>query len=635
MYKYLRDRVIRNIDRIREKRVRRVLCFAILNASILFQRNIRRKLLFGLKKCVRATLPSIVNENLTRFVSRTSLASPTARRYIRKDMVVEDFFSELKKRKLNYVVLRWFEKLPNVPKGEDIDLLIADKDVNKLADLCEVFNNGNQALDIYSVSGLPRSNYRNIPYYPPRLATEILETKDWQDDLYAVPNHRYHFLSLAYHSIFHKGKRSGLTFLSEGEKSESDHDYATVLARIGKKAKLEIQGLDFESLYEFLKSIGWIPELDTFRILAREDPWLRRILSNSTSDVLGDKGELMVFVVRQWAIENNKLDLILDLLERKRIDIIECKFLEREEVDSVKNAVRGGKWDAGPYPVSGGDPAAIVVAFDYAPVPATLATQTVYPFVRNEHILVKHHIRDYINREQYIGFHVNCLHSADDETEAWHYIESALPRDLEKIKGSVRKRRELYYHDYSVVKSLNPNGSRSKTEMIERSGIISVMKTFRLGCERFAAREAFVYNRFGKSLDSIPPLEESGSNYIIIPWYENVLEGKSDREKKKIIRRHTREILFTMKSFYDHGYAIIGFYPGNLIVTPSDQLKIVDFEFLYQYEKKPRSFAESYDLVGVPEDFDGDMPRGPSNHTLKNTWKNFFDASVINEFLKD
>ena len=53
------------------------------------------------------------------------------RRYIHPKLGVEGFFKELKKNDISYCVLRWFETLPLVEEGEDIDILVADKDIHR------------------------------------------------------------------------------------------------------------------------------------------------------------------------------------------------------------------------------------------------------------------------------------------------------------------------------------------------------------------------------------------------------------------------------------------------------------------------------------------------------------------------
>jgi len=113
------------------------------------------------------------------------------------------------------------------------------------------------------------------------------------------------------------------------------------------------------------------------------------------------------------------------------------------------------------------------------------------------------------------------------------------------------------------------------------------------------------------------PLLDYGHSYVIIPYYKNLLNRSS---RKKLLKKFGKEIIEIMKFFYDKGYAIIDFHPLNIIITPDYKLKTVDFEYLHKYEKKPENFLESYDIVGVPPDFKGDLP-GYNAATYSRCWK--------------
>ena len=65
-------------------------------------------------------------------------------------------------------------------------------------------------------------------------------------------------------------------------------------------------------------------------------------------------GEPIVFILREWAYINNK-------------------------TDEISNSIRGEKGDQGPYPVSGGKPAGVIVCFDYHPKFVDLKMQSMYP----------------------------------------------------------------------------------------------------------------------------------------------------------------------------------------------------------------------------------------------------------------
>ena|SRR5687767_15246933 len=53
------------------------------------------------------------------------------RRFVHAERL-DRFFTRLNAAGCRYVVLRWFERLPQVETGEDIDLLVRDEDVASL-----------------------------------------------------------------------------------------------------------------------------------------------------------------------------------------------------------------------------------------------------------------------------------------------------------------------------------------------------------------------------------------------------------------------------------------------------------------------------------------------------------------------
>ena len=571
-----------------------------------------------IRKIASMVLPKALKERLKNYRRFFFKPSTQTRRYLRSDQSVESFFKTLNQREISYVILRWFEDLPHVAKGEDIDLLVADKDIEKITDLFSQ-DPRNQSFDLYSESGLSGADYKSMPYYPPGLAKEILQTRcKWNND-YFVPDPKRYFLSLAYHVIFHKGQKSGLKKKGKPDSNKTkDHDYLKHLQKAAADAGIDVELEYFEDVYSVLYKSDWLPNLDMMRFFARNDEWIKDMLPEPTDS--DPEGMLTAFVVREWAVKNNKMPYILKLLRRGLFDIIEIIELEEEQKKRAKVNIRGGNWGRGPYWISGGDPAVMIIAYDYHPRTPKPKEAALYPYVKNRNVFIKHHIRDYLNAGLLYFKQTNCLHSSDDEEEAWSYINHVIPEKSEEISNAVQKRADLYKSKYPVLHLYDSYRTRAKIEKIDYHGKPAVLKTFKLGCERFAEREAFVCEKFSKDLETIPPLLEKTENTIIIPWYEDLLNDKSASKRIQMLKPYASEILKTMRFFYDQGYAFIGFYPGNILLTPDSQLKIIDFEFIYKYKTKPDSFAESYDIKGIPSDFDGDLPRG-STHNYRNTWQ--------------
>lgn len=197
-----------------------------------------------------------------------------ARRYIPPEIGLEQFFRTLSDRKVRYVVLRWFDELPRIKPGGDVDLLIHDDDIDAIADLFVGEVRG-VACDLFSVSGLSGSSFRGIPYLPPAKAIGVLEQAVLFRDLIRVPSPEDYFLSLAYHAVYQKGPRSGLPTSANGIQPELQprHDYAGILARLAAEADIDVP-ISMESLDEFLSRRGWRPAPEMIPTLAKRNEWL-------------------------------------------------------------------------------------------------------------------------------------------------------------------------------------------------------------------------------------------------------------------------------------------------------------------------------------------------------------------------
>ena len=275
-----------------------------------------------------------------------------ARRYISPKMGIMGFLKELNREGIRYVVLRWFEDLPRPPPGEDIDFLVHDDDLEKMTD---VLNNASGTLpcDLYSVSGLPGSSYLGMAYFPPFIAEDILRDRMLYEDYAYVPCPEHHFLSMAYHAAYHKAERSGLPERAGmgSEEAPGEHPYSEILrdlaGAIGKKIEPALT-----DLHNALSEEGWNPPGDVLRKLGRRSPWVAGLLPRRENR--SEKGELMAFVVREWAAERNMIDEIVSWLEKHGLEILKVKRFDEKQQRKVSRLLRGGNWHAGPWPVGGG-----------------------------------------------------------------------------------------------------------------------------------------------------------------------------------------------------------------------------------------------------------------------------------------
>lgn len=545
-----------------------------------------------------------------------------ARQYLSPEVGLENFFDLLNKKGLDYVVLRWFDELPFLDLDEDVDLLISDQHIEVVRELLNE-RVGILPFDIYSAGGLPGSNFHNIAYYPPYIAETILDQKELWNGKYSIPSKRHYFLSLMYHAVYHKGEKSGIPAKSDGivKKIPQDHDYPGVLERLAVETGTTLEENNLEYFHHFLEEEGWAPSTDTIRkLIGVSGQWLESTIKSSEHNFEKD-GELMVFVVREWAEERQLTEKIADWFDRNGLCLIRSIKLDEEQKRNAAQSMRGGNWGRGPWPVSGGKPSTLLVMYDYHPKSLSPKMKKKYPHVSNEHYLLKEELRGEINFSLSKEERANPLHSADDEIEALDYISAVAPDLLQEIKAVVTEWDEAYKTKEKVVADVSEKKRRAKVEIIEYQGKRAVKKTYKSGKERFLEREKFVYGELSKECEYIPKLIESGENYIIVPYLKTNKLTESWHVKKQILKhRHKQEIFNINEFFYNKGYALIDFHPGNILLT-SEGLKIIDFEFLYQYEQRPPSVRDSFDLNGFPEDFEEDRPYGIFPKQRRNMWR--------------
>ncbi len=349
------------------------------------------------------------------------------------------FFRELFARQIRYVVLRWFETFPDVAKGEDVDLLVADEDLGKL----EPLFSGSRTLlacDAYSVSGLPGSAFRKMAYYPPHLAEQLIRQAVWYKDLYRVPNVRDHFLSLAYHAIYHKGYRSGLASnYGKGGKlaRRPDHDYKRALTELAAKLSIELP-IDLDSLDEYLAAEGWRPPSDMLALLAVRNHWIHDRFFREAFPVPPQHRGIAVFLVRERAVHLELDSQLESEFESRGFRVLATTLLSPEDRARVACRLRGGNWRQGPSPCSGGLPARVFVVWDPRPLTVPLLTKSNHPLLDNLRVRrVKKQVRAHMLRGISSSQTFNPLHSSDNAFQAWEYLEVLMPKQINDLRNLV------------------------------------------------------------------------------------------------------------------------------------------------------------------------------------------------------
>jgi hypothetical protein len=527
---------------------------------------------------------------------------------------VESFFETLAEREISYTALRWFETLPEVAPGEDIDLLVADDDVAAVSELLsdrDVFGR-KQKVDLYSVTGLPGTSWRGLPYFSVKLARQLLDASVVYKDRYRVPRVEDHFDSLAYHAVYHKGLSSGLPVTAASDDpvpSSPDHAYAAELAslasRLGHDVDISLAGLD-----AYLGRKGLRPPPDTLERLAHRNPWIGAEFfgSDETTDEVWSG--LAVFLVRAEAAAWR--DRVARELDARGFEVLHVDDVPAERAEEASTAMRGGNWGPGPWPRSGGEPSDYVVAYDPMPRVGTLPTGE----ESNLRIVeAKAAIRRLILADVEPARRFNPVHSSDTPRQALHYLELLEdPSAIDRYKTQIESLRESLRFPYPVVRMLSTHQRRAYVAAVSHPELgETVCKVFRPGAQRYFERELRARSKFG-DLPEIPEVLESGPNWLLMKYYDDNMKHVARRlpgtARVQLRFDATRRLARLARVLHERGAYVLDLSSQNLVHDRHEGLKVVDLEFLQEYESAPPALIDAYTLRDGPYEQGVDVPVG-------------------------
>jgi hypothetical protein len=331
-------------------------------------------------------------------VLRKKLCGHKSLHFIPHALGVSGLFRQFDQQNVQYVVLRWFESLPEIEPAEDVDLLVDDRSLSAVLEILQS-QPGIQPCDIYSETGLARSDYCGTPYYPAHVAKRLLDGRVRHNELCMVPNRWDYFHSLAYHTVYHKGLRANLPQgdLDLPPKGKPEHDYTGILRGMANRLGIDVD-ISLEGLHVYLQQTGWSPSpemLARLAIACRRNKWLQK-LAGRLEPHIHDHG-LVVFVLRQEAVWRGLTDQIVGMIEEGGFEILATKMLSSDRVEVGAARTRGGNWRLeGPFDISAGPPAAMVVAYDQQPIPLSRRQRRKFRDRTNARVFVKEAIRDKI-----------------------------------------------------------------------------------------------------------------------------------------------------------------------------------------------------------------------------------------------
>ena len=214
------------------------------------------------------------------------------------------------------------------------------------------------------------------------------------------------------------------------------HDYEQILRRLAVGLGIEV-AITLEGLDAYLDAEGWRPPHDMLIRLSRRNRWVRSLLRRRDEHTPADD-RLAVFLVREEAIRRGGVERAAQLIREQGFEIKAIHTFAMDRVTALARSLRGGNWGRGPWPISGGQPVAAIVAYDPAPITPTRKQKRRFPFIANARLLCKEKLRDAFNEGLPKDQHCNVIHSSDNGREAMDYLRIIMPDGMDEVLAVVQ-----------------------------------------------------------------------------------------------------------------------------------------------------------------------------------------------------
>ena len=499
------------------------------------------------------------------------------RTYIRPDLTIAGFFEALRRDRCKYVVLRWFEDLPHLEPGEDIDLLVDEDSLDHLLANTDRSNKRGVPLDIYSPSGERKTDWAQTTVYPRRFSETILNRRVVGTNGVWRPREDDYFRSLAYHAVFHKGLVSGLPIRPGAHVDVvSDHDYLGILQSRAESAGLAPENITLTGLYTYFEGGPDFPNPDMMDMIVRRNTWLAEVWRDVVASVPEPWPQIAVFVVRERGIP--ELEKIRRKLSRSGFFVAAEKALDSNLAVVFSAEVRGGDWGKGPYPESGGPPRNLIVCFDPYPEPPSESELSAQPLLQNaRESQAKSLIRKSRNLKKHPSQWANIIHSSDNGLNAKRYCELVMSsEEIAQLVESASEYAKRCEPPPGVSRRLDSGAVRAVLYESDSNGFATITKVFKPDRLQYFERELWVRNQLG-TYPGVVPIHERGPHWFSMPRLP-----LSDLTIGTLTPREVIEVVTFVRHLRAHGIEAIDFLPQNLARDEQANLWFMDFEYFQQ-----------------------------------------------------
>lgn len=272
---------------------------------------------------------------------------------------------------------------------------------------------GTLAINLYTGDGSGARTYKEVSYFPPQMAKEILDHSEMTSEHVRIPSAHWRFVSFAYRMLFHKSApiRPGCETIAEAFQSG---DEAAQLRERALAAGAPVP-VTFSDIEDLLRAHDANPEIDTISFLCRDNEFLRaRYGARRTALEPG----LGAFIVRDFRGSAEFVDHVRAALQERNFEILFEQAIDPNSDQLAVSRIRGGNWISKTSESGKALPVYAFICFDPAPLKPEWRQLKNYPALDNRRMLVKGKLRE-------VGSpgagERSCLHSSDNSAEAAGY----------------------------------------------------------------------------------------------------------------------------------------------------------------------------------------------------------------------
>ncbi|MBE7638687.1 hypothetical protein GUA87_17660 [Sneathiella sp. P13V-1] len=353
--------------------------------------------------------------------------------YYPSDWTPMDFLRFIDDMGVNYVALRWHDKIIYDKPMKDLDILIADEDVAKITESLSGMV-GRKMLHMHSVGGNETVKADQMAYFPPKISRQILKNRQpLTSEGGFKPSDEDYFLSLSYHAVVDKGAASGLPVNAEGDVDPENRFYQ-VLAPLKEKLGLDVD-LNLEDLATYLEEENWLPPSDRIAKFSINNDWLKERVKRKATRTRSIKGDYTAILLRDIVKEWGLIETMKEDLQKMGFKILFEKELSDTDREHASTEIRGGNWTAGAdWGAGAGKPYYMFLVHDPKPLKMSRKQMRQQPFVENARVLKKYSWRAKINSRFPKEQRANFVHTSDNTHETYEYLSVLAPEALDLMK---------------------------------------------------------------------------------------------------------------------------------------------------------------------------------------------------------